>query len=409
MNPHERKQAQEEFRTAVQICVATEAAGEGINLQFCHLMINYDLPWNPTRLEQRLGRIHRIGQKRDCLRLQLRRHRLGGRPADHRGPHPPAAAREARPDARGARGTASSTSSARCSRSTTSTSPRCSARRPTTPAAWTSTSTRSTASTPSGSSEYEQATGIALARANVDFSGFQYAQPRDRGAAADAQLRRGALHLSAAKEVGLRVEPRADGLWRIEHVLADLRSDRLHSVRRFGKAEPSYRKITFHKEHLDQNAHLDAVLIGPGHPLYAAVDERLNERLAPLVGRAAFYVDPPRRQPVPPPLLRDRDQGEEHPRRGPGPLRRAGGRPRGVRAVRDRARRLPAQPPGRIPRRRVRSRPSIPRPPPTSSSGRISANAATGPRRSASTSRRSAATTWRRRSTPASSAPASGT
>jgi len=45
--------------------VATEAAGEGINLQFCRLMINYDLPWNPTRLEQRLGRIRRIGQDRE--------------------------------------------------------------------------------------------------------------------------------------------------------------------------------------------------------------------------------------------------------------------------------------------------------------------------------------------------------
>ena len=65
MNPRERKQAQEDFRTGRQICVATEAAGEGINLQFCHLMVNYDLPWNPTRLEQRLGRIHRIGQSRD--------------------------------------------------------------------------------------------------------------------------------------------------------------------------------------------------------------------------------------------------------------------------------------------------------------------------------------------------------
>ena len=65
MNPHARKRAQETFRTASQICVATEAAGEGINLQFCHLMINYDLPWNPTRLEQRLGRIHRIGQERE--------------------------------------------------------------------------------------------------------------------------------------------------------------------------------------------------------------------------------------------------------------------------------------------------------------------------------------------------------
>jgi SNF2 family DNA or RNA helicase len=65
MGPRERQGAQERFRSDVQICVATEAAGEGINLQFCHLMINYDMPWNPTRLEQRLGRIHRIGQERD--------------------------------------------------------------------------------------------------------------------------------------------------------------------------------------------------------------------------------------------------------------------------------------------------------------------------------------------------------
>jgi GxxExxY protein len=50
MNPHERKRAQEDFRTSRQVCVATEAAGEGINLQFCRLMVNCDLPWNPTRL-----------------------------------------------------------------------------------------------------------------------------------------------------------------------------------------------------------------------------------------------------------------------------------------------------------------------------------------------------------------------
>jgi superfamily II DNA/RNA helicase len=45
--------------------IATDAAGEGINLQFCWVMINYDLPWNPARLEQRMGRIHRYGQKKD--------------------------------------------------------------------------------------------------------------------------------------------------------------------------------------------------------------------------------------------------------------------------------------------------------------------------------------------------------
>ncbi len=50
-----------------QILVATEAAGEGINLHCCHVMFNYDIPWNPNRLEQRMGRIHRYGQKEDCL------------------------------------------------------------------------------------------------------------------------------------------------------------------------------------------------------------------------------------------------------------------------------------------------------------------------------------------------------
>ena len=47
--------------------MATDAAGEGINLQFCWLMVNYDIPWNPARLEQRMGRIHRYGQKRDLV------------------------------------------------------------------------------------------------------------------------------------------------------------------------------------------------------------------------------------------------------------------------------------------------------------------------------------------------------
>ena len=55
--------AEKEFRGPAQFMVATEAAGEGINLQFCKVMINWDLPWNPNRLEQRMGRIHRYGQE----------------------------------------------------------------------------------------------------------------------------------------------------------------------------------------------------------------------------------------------------------------------------------------------------------------------------------------------------------
>ena len=64
----ERRKAQEMFRNdpTVQILLATDAAGEGVNLQNANLMVNYDLPWNPNRIEQRFGRIHRIGQTQVC-------------------------------------------------------------------------------------------------------------------------------------------------------------------------------------------------------------------------------------------------------------------------------------------------------------------------------------------------------
>jgi hypothetical protein len=66
--PGSRLHTEQQFREgAVQVLVATEAAGEGINLQVCHVLFNYDIPWNPNRLEQRMGRIHRYGQRKDCL------------------------------------------------------------------------------------------------------------------------------------------------------------------------------------------------------------------------------------------------------------------------------------------------------------------------------------------------------
>ena len=290
MNPHERKRAQEVFRTGAQVCIATEAAGEGINLQFCHLMINYDMPWNPTRLEQRLGRIHRIGQDRDVYafnfvatdsedgqpivegqilhrlleKLDQMNEALEGRVFDVIGEvlslndvNLPDMLRDAAYD----------------------------------PRRLDEYLDQIDRIDPAKLKEYEEATGIALARSHVDFSAFQrrnleVEERRLMPRYVEAQF------IAAAREVGLRVELRADGLWRVEHVLADLRSERLRSVQKIGKAESSYRKITFHKNHLEQDAHLDAVLMGPGHPLYAAVDEKLNKRLAGLIGGICFFVDP---------------------------------------------------------------------------------------------------------------------
>jgi len=295
MNPHERKRAQEVFRTGAQVCIATEAAGEGINLQFCHLMINYDMPWNPTRLEQRLGRIHRIGQDRDVYafnfvatdsedgqpivegrilhrlleKLEQMNEALEGRVFDVIGEvlslndvNLPDMLRDAAYD----------------------------------PRRLDEYLDQIDRINPDKLKEYEEATGIALARSHVDFSAFQrrnleVEERRLMPRYVEAQF------VAAAKEVGLRVEPRADGLWRVEHVLAALRSERLRSVQKIGKAESSYRKITFHKHHLEQDAHLDAVLMGPGHPLYAAVDEKLNERLAGMIGGVGFFVDPLCRDP----------------------------------------------------------------------------------------------------------------
>lgn len=289
MNPHQRKEAQERFRTTTQVCIATEAAGEGINLQFCHLMINYDLPWNPTRLEQRLGRIHRIGQERDVyvfnfvaseseegqpviegrilekllMKLEQMRAVLADRVFDVIGEvlslhdiNLPEMLREVAHDPRRLEEYLEQIERL----------------------------------DPAKLKAYEEATGIALARAHVDFADFQQTnleveERRLMPRYVEQQF------LACAQEIGLRVEPRADGLWRVPHVLADLRSDRLAAVRRLGKPEAAYRKITFQKEHLEMDQHLDAVLVGPGHPLYGAVDEKFNEKYGALLGQTGIFWD----------------------------------------------------------------------------------------------------------------------
>ena len=67
----EKDAAIADFQGAAPILLSTEAAGEGRNLQFCHVMVNFDLPWNPMQIEQRLGRIHRIGQEEEVLLTNL--------------------------------------------------------------------------------------------------------------------------------------------------------------------------------------------------------------------------------------------------------------------------------------------------------------------------------------------------
>ncbi|MGD9496489.1 MAG: SNF2-related protein [Armatimonadota bacterium] len=67
----EQEQAKRRFRDHAEVMIATDAGAEGLNLQFCHIVVDYDLPWNPMKIEQRIGRCHRIGQEHDVVVANL--------------------------------------------------------------------------------------------------------------------------------------------------------------------------------------------------------------------------------------------------------------------------------------------------------------------------------------------------
>ncbi len=71
LDMEERKRVQDAFASDARILISTDAGGEGLNLQFCHVVINYDIPWNPMRLEQRIGRVDRIGQTHTVRAINL--------------------------------------------------------------------------------------------------------------------------------------------------------------------------------------------------------------------------------------------------------------------------------------------------------------------------------------------------
>ncbi|HDH91617.1 MAG TPA: DUF3883 domain-containing protein, partial [Candidatus Aenigmarchaeota archaeon] len=290
MDPHLRKLIQEEFRTRAQICVATEAAGEGINLQFCHLVINYDLPWNPTRLEQRLGRIHRIGQKRDVYafnfvaeeaengktivegkvlrrlleKLEKMRKALGS---------------DRVYDVIGQILSLNKVDLAEILREAAYN-----------PHRLEEYLDKIEKIDPKKLEEYEKITGIALARGYVSFEQFQKANFLvEEKRLMPEYIEK--FFLKASETVGLKVEKRADGLYRIPYVPSDFRSERLNAVRKFGKPDSEYRKITFHKEDLNKDIHFDAVLLSPGHPLYAVVEEKLIEKLKHLYSKQSVLLD----------------------------------------------------------------------------------------------------------------------
>ena len=285
MLPPERYQAELAFRDpqGAQVMVATEAAGEGINLQFCHLMINYDLPWTPTRLEQRMGRIHRYGQNYEVYiynlvatstregmvlhalldKLERMREGLGqdrvfdvvdqlleGVPLE----------RLIR-DALANRLTFEKVRDQVLARLDRDQERR-----------------------------LQEATLAGLATRYVDLTRLQ----ADRQRAAEERLVPAYIRAFFAQAMEAlapgRMERRDDGFWRISYVPAALREVPEPLRRRYGSPAESYAAITFDKGDLYTHPHL--TFVGPGHPLFEAVVHHILTRFGPDLARGAVLRDP---------------------------------------------------------------------------------------------------------------------
>jgi hypothetical protein len=300
MAPPERYRAEQVFQDpeGAQVMVATEAAGEGINLQFCHLMINYDLPWNPTRLEQRMGRIHRYGQKYEVYiynlvatstregmvfhalldKLEKMRKGLGqdrvfdvvdqlleGVPLE----------RLIR-DALANRLTFEEVRDQVLARLD-----------------------------PFGDAQgrrdqerrLQEATLAGLATRYVDLTRLR----ADRQRAAEERLVPAYIRAFFGQAMEAlapgRLERRDDGFWRIPYVPAALREVPEPLRRRYGPPVESYAAITFDKAELETHHHPSGsgrslTFVGPGHPLFEAVVHHVLDRFGPDLARGAVLRDP---------------------------------------------------------------------------------------------------------------------
>jgi superfamily II DNA or RNA helicase len=285
----ERKKAQDAFThdPQVQMLVATDAAGEGINLQRAHLMVNYDLPWNPNRLEQRFGRIHRIGQTEVCHlwnliagetregvvfqrlfeKLEEERKALGGQVFDVLGkvtfadrPLRELVLEAVRygdqPDVR-----------ARLTQAVDNAFDRQRLR--------------------------ELLEERALAHESLGIA--QVHEIREEMERAEARRLQphfiADFFLEAFRRFGGTIRPREQGRYEITHVPASIRNrDRLIGVG--SPVLPRYERVTFEKALISVQGKPLAALLCPGHPLLEATIDLLLEQERGLLKRGALLVDP---------------------------------------------------------------------------------------------------------------------
>ena len=281
MNLEERIRAEHEFRERAQVMVSTEAGGEGINLQFCSLMVNYDIPWNPNRLEQRMGRIHRYGQRKEVhiynlvaadtregkvlealfRKLERIRNALGSdRVFDIIGEVIPARSlKELIVEAIANRDTLDKIV-ARIEEMPDEEAVR----------------------------KAREAVLEGLATRHID---LQRVLGEDRRAREHRLVPEYIERFfeRACQFLHIPLERRRDGLWRVPNVPYEIRNVPQDFRYRFGEVFREYSKLAFDKATARRQ---DAVFMAPGHPLLEAVIERLLTECAEDVRRGAVFVDP---------------------------------------------------------------------------------------------------------------------
>jgi len=277
----ERISAEHEFKEKAQIMVSTEAGGEGINLQFCWLMVNYDIPWNPNRLEQRMGRIHRYGQqyevhiynlvavdtregrileklfnKLDTIRMYLGSDRVFDVIGDvFPGRSLQDLIIEAVTNKRSMDDILKD-----IERMTDEEVLR----------------------------RIREATLESLATKYIDLS-------RILGEMRIAKENRlvpeyiEKFFLKAAEKMGVNVEKRKDGFWKISNVPYELRKLSHEFKLRFGEVFKEYNKFSFEKEKAFKG---QAEFVAPGHPLLEAIVEKIFEKYSDEVEKGAVFLDP---------------------------------------------------------------------------------------------------------------------
>ena len=283
----DRIAAEKEFRGPAQFMVATEAAGEGINLQFCKVMINWDLPWNPNRLEQRMGRIHRYGQEHEVHivnlvanttregsvlvrlmeKLERMRSQLGHDQVydvissifDAGSVRLDVLMREAILNRRSVEDIVSD---------------------------------MEFIDDPGSAAAIREALGSALATPHVDLTGIQQEErdSKERRLTPEFVER---FFVDSLRYLGGRLTPGGNRDWRLNFIPAPIRQEaRSHNTGEFGQEN---RLITFRKDRLRRDP--PAEFVAPDHPLFDAVLRRMLEQGRPSLSSGTVFTDKQAREP----------------------------------------------------------------------------------------------------------------